>query len=58
VKLVGVRPPVDRDWPFTPAQPDGSEGGFRADVPLVPYHSWAERGSSTMRIWIPTAPAT
>lgn len=58
VKLVGVRPPVDRDWPFTPPQPDGSEGSFRADVPLVPYHSWAERGSSTMRIWIPTAPAT
>ncbi|KQM81233.1 hypothetical protein ASE68_15665 [Agromyces sp. Leaf222] len=24
-----------------------------ADVPLVPYHAWAERGPSTMRVWIP-----
>ncbi|SFR83230.1 hypothetical protein SAMN05428970_2763 [Agromyces sp. CF514] len=25
-----------------------------ADVPLVPYHAWAERGPSTMRVWIPS----
>ena len=25
-------------------------------VPLVPYHDWAERGPSTMRVWIPVAP--
>ncbi|WP_216648764.1 glycoside hydrolase family 127 protein [Agromyces agglutinans] len=24
-----------------------------ADVPLVPYHAWAERGPSTMRVWLP-----
>ncbi|HET8958187.1 MAG TPA: beta-L-arabinofuranosidase domain-containing protein [Microcella sp.] len=24
------------------------------EVPLVPYHEWAERGPSTMRVWIPT----
>jgi len=24
-------------------------------VPLVPYHSWGERGPSTMRVWIPVA---
>ncbi|WP_420837620.1 hypothetical protein [Agromyces aureus] len=23
-----------------------------AVVPLVPYHAWAERGPSTMRVWI------
>ncbi|MFB8369473.1 glycoside hydrolase family 127 protein [Pseudarthrobacter sp. NPDC055928] len=55
VKLVGVRPPAESDWPFAPANnSDGTDGSFQADVPLVPYHSWAERGSSTMRIWIPT----
>lgn len=27
--------------------------GAAADVPLVPYHAWAERGPSTMRVWIP-----
>jgi DUF1680 family protein len=26
------------------------------DVPLVPYHDWAERGPSTMRVWIPLEP--
>ena len=23
------------------------------EVPLIPYHSWAERGPSTMRVWLP-----
>jgi len=23
------------------------------DVPLIPYHEWAERGPSTMRVWMP-----
>ena len=45
------------------------EGGVRVDVvpldapsadaqpvALVPYHSWAGRGPSTMRVWIPTTP--
>jgi uncharacterized protein len=41
----------NRSWPFageyhTPAGPTSG-------VAMVPYHSWAERGSSTMRIWIP-----
>jgi DUF1680 family protein len=27
--------------------------GARADVPLVRYHEWAERGPSHMRVWIP-----
>ncbi|PWU48787.1 hypothetical protein DLE60_10780 [Micromonospora globispora] len=25
------------------------------DVPLIPYHDWAERGRSTMRVWLPMA---
>lgn len=29
--------------------------GAAVEVPLVPYHSWGNRGPSTMRVWIPTA---
>ncbi|MGV8966538.1 MAG: glycoside hydrolase family 127 protein [Cellulomonas sp.] len=28
------------------------------DVPLVPYHSWAERGPSVMRVFLPTTRPT
>lgn len=28
--------------------------GVVAEAPLVAYHSWAHRGPSTMRVWIPT----
>ncbi|MDQ7879031.1 glycoside hydrolase family 127 protein [Microbacterium sp. QXD-8] len=31
------------------------EGVGTAEVPLVAYHEWAERGPSTMRVWIPVA---
>lgn len=34
---------------------DGAPAGEDVDVRLVPYHSWANRGPSTMRVWIPTA---
>ncbi|PZR51812.1 glycoside hydrolase family 127 protein [Xylanimonas oleitrophica] len=45
---------VDGDWPYgdAPAREVGRGAGERL-VPLVPYHSWAERGPSTMRVWIP-----
>lgn len=29
--------------------------GEVADAVLVPYHDWAQRGPSTMRVWIPTS---
>lgn len=64
-------PPVERDgevsvpvriatypeeqWPFHPH----SEAPALSDehlVPLVAYHDWAERGPSTMRVWMPVAP--
>jgi DUF1680 family protein len=61
-------PPVDRDgrvwigvrqrgaddapWPYTGATP--TPAGTATEVPLVPYHSWGNRGPSTMRVWIPT----
>jgi hypothetical protein len=45
--------PVDAAWPYqshriTTERPDP------VVVPLLPYHRWARRGPSTMRIWLPT----
>jgi hypothetical protein len=51
--------PADRDWPYLPdaADPGGSgEPAEAVDVPLVPYHAWANRGPSTMRVWLPVDP--
>jgi hypothetical protein len=36
------------------AGPDDDGGPAAMDLPLVPYHRWAERGPSTMRVFIPT----
>ena len=47
-------PPGAPDWPYA-----GGEAGSTSDpvdVPLVPYHEWAGRGPSTMRVWLPIAP--
>jgi uncharacterized protein len=38
-------------WPYGGVEPVGQ--GDELDVPLVPYHDWAERGASTMRVWLP-----
>ncbi|MDR7183484.1 DUF1680 family protein [Microbacterium trichothecenolyticum] len=44
----------DGGWPY--GEPgDGLGGAASVQVPLVPYHEWAERGPSTMRVWIPAA---
>jgi DUF1680 family protein len=45
--------PIDRHWPYG----DGDDGAAAeiVDVPLVPYHTWANRGPSTMRVWLPKA---
>ncbi|MEV4202609.1 glycoside hydrolase family 127 protein [Micromonospora globbae] len=44
----------DRPWPYAerPLEPAPS---VAFDVPLIPYHEWAERGPSTMRVWLPVA---
>lgn len=41
----------DTPWPYSSDAPVSSSA--TTFVPLVRYHSWAERGPSTMRIWIP-----
>ena len=44
----------DPDWPYDRRDP-GYTAGDPIDLRLVPYHDWANRGRSTMRVWIPTA---
>jgi DUF1680 family protein len=39
------------DWPYAPDTPETTTS--RQTVPLVPYYTWANRGPSTMRVWIP-----
>ncbi|WP_460796336.1 glycoside hydrolase family 127 protein [Microbacterium sp. GXF0217] len=51
------------DATIAPAETDGTvrvrvaqrDTGAASDVALIPYHSWAQRGPSTMRVWIPTS---
>ncbi|MFY1631720.1 glycoside hydrolase family 127 protein [Solwaraspora sp. WMMB335] len=45
--------PSGDDWPYTSAAGEPADRGDWADVPLRPYHSWARRGPSGMRIWLP-----
>ncbi|WP_205740526.1 glycoside hydrolase family 127 protein [Haloactinopolyspora alba] len=43
----------DASWPYqSPASSSGTRTPAR--IPLVPYFTWAERGPSTMRVWLPT----
>ena len=49
-------------WPYQDASlHETGAGGTELDqartgqVALTPYHDWANRGPSTMRVWIPTA---
>jgi len=39
--------------PFGAVRPGGAPV-TALDLPLVPYHRWAERGPSTMRVFVPT----
>jgi DUF1680 family protein len=46
-------PPVDDAWPYR-SHRNRVERPDPIVVPLLPYHRWARRGPSTMRIWLPT----
>ncbi len=50
---VAVAPSGAHAWPYGGA-PDAASPAT-AEVPLVAYHEWAERGPSTMRVFIPVA---
>jgi DUF1680 family protein len=39
----------DEPWPSAPVLSGRSD----VTVPLTPYHDWANRGPSTMRVWMP-----
>ncbi len=41
---------ADGAWPYG-GRPDGE--GAAVEIPLHPYHRWARRGPSTMRVWVP-----
>jgi DUF1680 family protein len=41
------------EWPYFPEPGEGE--CERARARLIPYHQWANRGPSTMRIWLPLA---
>ena len=48
---------AEEPWPYGPH--DAVDGSVRGEVdhgfvPLVAYHRWANRGPSTMRVWMPT----
>lgn len=43
----------DHPWPY-PEPAGAAAEGDEVTLPLVPYHDWAKRGPSTMRVWVPT----
>jgi DUF1680 family protein len=48
-----ARPDVDAAWPYA-ERFDASHDAEPFTATIAPYHSWAERGPSTMRVWIPS----
>lgn len=45
----------DGGWPYRASADEAPGPPASRAVPLVAYHEWAERGPSTMRVWIPAA---
>ncbi|MGW3654159.1 hypothetical protein [Streptomyces sp. NPDC000878] len=46
--------PSEAAWPYRPLDRATVSAAERAGIVLVPYNSWANRGPSTMRVWLPT----
>lgn len=45
---------ADEPWPYPAIDHDGAAPeAERLEIPLLPYHAWATRGPSTMRVWLP-----
>ena len=61
--VVRLRPKAEdgaiSPWPYgsdADVDVDSDSGGSTpVDVPLIAYHDWANRGPSTMRVWIPVS---
>ncbi|MFH9551870.1 glycoside hydrolase family 127 protein [Streptomyces sp. NPDC017435] len=44
----------DETWPYRPLDATAAApSADRTEIVLVPYHSWANRGTSTVRVWLP-----
>ncbi|NEE01813.1 glycoside hydrolase family 127 protein [Phytoactinopolyspora halotolerans] len=57
VTVAGSLVDTERDddaWPYRESGSRPPAQGRPAEITLIPYHSWAERGPSTMRVWLPT----
>lgn len=53
-----IRSHEDVFWPYATGRPANvTTEATEATVTLIPYHRWAERGASTMRVWLPEATA-
>jgi DUF1680 family protein len=51
----GHRVEVREDgWPYSAGAEWSADSDQVLDLPLTPYHAWANRGPSTMRVWLPT----
>ncbi|MFD0783376.1 glycoside hydrolase family 127 protein, partial [Micromonospora azadirachtae] len=48
--------PHDHEWSYRADRAESTPvaGEVLDVVPLVEYHAWANRGPSTMRVWLPT----
>ncbi|MEU0194634.1 beta-L-arabinofuranosidase domain-containing protein [Streptomyces afghaniensis] len=53
-ELAAPADPHDTAWPYRPLGRATARTADRMGITLVPYHSWANRGPSTMRVWLPT----
>ncbi|MGW0735172.1 glycoside hydrolase family 127 protein [Streptomyces sp. NPDC002851] len=42
-------------WPYgaAPTRPESPDGARELDLALIPYHRWAERAPTAMRVWLP-----
>ena len=52
---VGLDTHADDSWPYGPAAAERNEVAGQTELQLIPYHRWAERGPSRMRVWLPLA---
>lgn len=43
----------DATWPYRDSGTGPASGRQDTGIPLLPYHAWANRGPSTMRVWLP-----
>ena len=43
----------DAIWPYRDYGAGPAVGRQDTGIPLLPYHAWANRGPSTMRVWLP-----